>query len=175
MPNEADPFRSRAVRALVTLHDRELRRFFDVWMDADRAGVTLPTPHAGAYASRAALLRHVLAAARGYMVWMTEQLGLPDPGIEPAPEADTISEEAAAYLDHVLDRWRAPLRDVGDERLEDAMYPVWGAASTIDAMLEHAVMHPIRHAYQLEELGAGLGSDGGHRQERRDAEARVDG
>jgi hypothetical protein len=31
---------------------------------------------------------------------------------------------------------------------------------TIDAMLEHAVMHPIRHTFQLEELVQRAGSEG---------------
>jgi hypothetical protein len=31
---------------------------------------------------------------------------------------------------------------------------------SIDAMLEHAVMHPIRHSYQLEELMAAEYADG---------------
>ena len=30
----------------------------------------------------------------------------------------------------------------------------WGAPFTADAMLEHAVLHPMRHAFQLEELMA---------------------
>jgi hypothetical protein len=72
---EALPFRCRAVLALVLLHDRELRRFFSAWRDAEWAGVALPPPYVGPYASPAALLRHVLGAARGYMVWMTLRSG----------------------------------------------------------------------------------------------------
>jgi hypothetical protein len=41
----------------------------------------------------------------------------------------------------------------GDDRLETPEYPSrWQTRYCIDAMLEHAVMHPIRHAFQLEEL-----------------------
>jgi hypothetical protein len=50
-------------------------------------------------------------------------------------------------------QWRTPLRDVGDDQLETPEYPSeWQTRYSIDAMLEHAVMHPIRHAFQLEEL-----------------------
>ena len=56
-------------------------------------------------------------------------------------------------MEHVLEKWRAPLRDIGDDRLETPEYPSrWQTRYCIDAMLEHAVMHPIRHAFQLEEL-----------------------
>jgi len=43
-----------------------------------------------------------------------------------------------------------------EERADLPAYPSrWGTPYSIDAMLEHAVMHPIRHAYQLEKLMAG--------------------
>lgn len=36
---------------------------------------------------------------------------------------------------------------------ETPEYPSrWKTLYCVDAMLEHAVMHPIRHAFQLEEL-----------------------
>jgi len=34
----------------------------------------------------------------------------------------------------------------------------WGVKDYVDAMLEHAVMHPIRHAFQLEGWLAGPSS-----------------
>ena len=56
-------------------------------------------------------------------------------------------------MEHVLERWRTPLREVGDDRLETPEYPSrWKTRYCIDSMLEHAAMHPIRHAFQLEEL-----------------------
>jgi hypothetical protein len=61
--------------------------------------------------------------------------------------------EADEYMEHVLEKWRAPLQRVGDDRLETPEYRSrWQTCYCIDAMLEHAVMHPIRHAFQLEEL-----------------------
>ena len=45
------------------------------------------------------------------------------------------------------------IREVSNERLETPEYPSrWQTRYCIDAMLEHAVMHPIRHAFQLYEL-----------------------
>jgi hypothetical protein len=61
--------------------------------------------------------------------------------------------DADDYMEHVLERWRAPLREVSNERLETPEYPSqWQTRYCIDSMLEHAVMHPIRHAFQLDEL-----------------------
>ena len=97
------------------------------------------------------LLHHVLLCARGYLQWTCTQLGLPDPGIDPAPAPERAPDEAAGYLSHLLERWRAPLRDVPREAFRK---PVTQAltATNVEAMLEHAVMHPIRHTFQLRNL-----------------------
>jgi uncharacterized damage-inducible protein DinB len=153
MPTTALAYRSRAVRALVLLHDEHLRRFLVVWNQAQAASVVLPKTDDPAYASLETLLRHVLGAARGYMTWMCEVLELPDPQIRIPPEPTALAAEANSYMEHVLETWRTPLRDVGDDRLETPEYPSrWQTRYCIDAMLEHAVMHPIRHTFQLEEL-----------------------
>src|ERR1035441_4132291 len=111
-----------------------------------------PTPDP-AYASLEALGRHVLSAAGGYMTWMCEVLALPDPGIRHAPDQAAIVGDAEDYMEHVLERWRAPLIEASDDILETPEYPTrWKTRYCIDSMLEHAVMHPIRHAFQLDEL-----------------------
>jgi hypothetical protein len=146
-------YRSRAVRAMVLLHEEHLRRFVHVWRLALASSVSLPLTDDPAYASLEALGRHVLSAAGGYMIWMCEVLALPDPGIRSAPDASAMVREANGYMEHVLERWRAPLGEVSDERLETPEYPSrWQTRYCIDSMLEHAVMHPIRHAFQLDEL-----------------------
>ena len=115
--------------------------------------VTLPPSDDPAYASLGALGQHVLGAAGSYMVWMCEVLKLPDPGIQPAPDPAAIGRDAEKYMEHVLERWRAPLSDVPNEQLETPEYTSeWQTRYCIDSMLEHAVMHPIRHAFQLDEL-----------------------
>jgi uncharacterized damage-inducible protein DinB len=153
MSSPPPAYRSRAVRALVLLHDENLRRFLVVWKQARAASIVLPVTEDPAYASLDSLLRHVLGAARGYMTWMCEVLELPDPEIRVPPHATALAVDADNYLEHVLERWRTPLQNVGDDRLETPEYPSrWKTRYCIDAMLEHAVMHPIRHAFQLEEL-----------------------
>ena len=153
MPLTTDAYRSRAVRALVLLHEEHVRRFLIVWNQARAEAVVLPTTDDPSYASLETLLRHVLNAARGYMIWMCEVLELPDPTIRRPSDPTALLGEVDSYVEHLLERWQAPLKDVGDDRLERPEYPSrWQTRYCIDAMLEHAVMHPIRHAFQLEEL-----------------------
>src|ERR1700737_1426175 len=133
MPSSQLAYRSRAVRALVLLHDEHLRRFLVVWTRARAASLALPSTSDAAYASLDTLLRHVLGAARGYMVWMCEALELPDPEIGVPPEAAVLSAEAERYMVHVLEKWRTPLQGVGDERLETPEYPSrWKTRYCID-------------------------------------------
>jgi hypothetical protein len=145
-------YRYRGARALVLLHERELRAFLATFRRAQAWGVTLPETADPHYASLAALLRHVLGAAAGYLRWTTKVLELPDPGVDPVPPIEAIDAEAEAYLEHVLDRWWTPLHDVPEERFEVAFPSNWRTPYSVDAMLEHAVVHPMRHAFQLEEL-----------------------
>ena len=148
-------YRSRAVRAMVLLHEEHLRRFVRTWRLALTSSVSLPPTDDPAYLSLGALGRHVLSAAGGYMNWICEVLAFPDPGIRSAPDAAAIvrRRDADDYMEHILERWRAPLREVSDGKLETPEYPSrWQTRYCIDSMLEHAVMHPIRHAFQLDEL-----------------------
>ena len=146
-------YRSRAVRAMVLLHEEHLRRFVHIWRVALASSMRLAPTDDPAYASLETLGRHVLSAAGGYMIWVYEVLALPDPGIRSAPDASAIVRDADDYMEHVLERWRAPLGEVPNEELEAPGYlSRWQTRYCIDSMLEHAVMHPIRHAFQLDEL-----------------------
>ena len=149
---ELQNYRFRGARALVLLHGRAMREFLPVWQAAKAAQVRLPSTQDPNYASLESLLKHTLGAARGYMTWLCEKLGLPDPGIDPAPEVSRVEQEAGSYMEHLLARWRLPLADVEEERFKTIHKSRWGEDMSLEGMLEHAVMHPHRHRFQLEEL-----------------------
>lgn len=145
-------YRYRGARALVLLHERELRELLPVWRRAKAAGLRLPETEDPDYASLETLLRHVLRSARGYMTWLCEKLGLPDPGIEAAPEPSRVEHEAGRWVEHLLDRWRLPLVGIEEARFNEVYKTRWGVDMSCESMLEHAVVHPLRHRFQLEEL-----------------------
>jgi uncharacterized damage-inducible protein DinB len=154
MPEELGDYTSRAARALVLLHEKHLRQCLVVWQQAKAVNLPLPATDDANYASLETLLRHILGAPGGYLRWICKQLELPDPSLDPVPEADDIEQEAQAYLDHLLTRWRLPLAGVTDKQLVYPEYPSNGGTHhhCIDIMLQHAVMHTVRHQFQLEEL-----------------------
>lgn len=146
-------YRYGGARAMVLLHEHHLRRVLETWSRAKASGLDLPETSDPDYASLDVLLRHVCRAARGYMVWICEVLGLPDPKIRKVPEAEELFGEVQRYLEHLLERWRVPLTDVDEERFYRPEFPSrWKTKYCVDAMLEHAVMHPIRHEFQLNAL-----------------------
>jgi len=151
--NSLPIYKYGGARAMVQLHEHYMREFLKTWMEAKKANLSLPKTDDPAYASLEALLRHICSAARGYIVWMCEVLSLPDPEINAAPEPEAIEEEAKAYIENVLARWREPLVHVEEERFHRPEYPArWKTKYCIDAMMEHAVMHPLRHEFQLRRL-----------------------
>src|SRR5208283_3733759 len=95
-------YRYRGARALVLLHEQAMQALLPVWRRARAAQVQLPATRDPSYASLESLFHHALRAAGGYMTWLCEKLGLPDPGIDPAPDAPRVEREGERYIEHLL-------------------------------------------------------------------------
>jgi len=68
---------------------------------------------------------------------------------------DTVSVAAKGltFLDEVLAAWRRHLASLEDRELSPAVYKSrWDEDYSVEQMLEHAVVHPMRHRLQLERL-----------------------
>jgi hypothetical protein len=147
-------FQSRGVRALVLLQMGEMERLFAVWKQAKRAGVNLPRTTDPAYQSLDLLMRHPLRSCRGYLTWLCEVLARPEPKVPDPPEAHRVAAEGAAYLKLLAKAWAKHMAWMPSEVLDSfTVYESrWGAPMTVEAMFEHALAHPMRHRFQLEEL-----------------------
>jgi len=146
-------YKYKGARSLVILHDTHLRSCVKTWREAKKFNIILPATEDEYYKSLDTLLFHILRSARNYMVWCCEKLELPDPGIDNPPQAGAVEAEADKYLTHLLEKWKTPLALIEEEKFHTPSYKSrWGVDFCIDAMLEHAVMHPIRHEFQLKNL-----------------------
>ena len=152
-------FKSRGVRALVLLQMDEMDQLFKVWKKAKRLGVRLPATRDPAYQSIDLLMRHPLRSCRGYLTWLCEVLGRPDPRVPDPPEAEKVAAQGAAYLKVLAKAWEKQMAWMPGKVLDSfTVYTSrWGAPMTVEAMFEHAVAHPMRHRFQLEELIAKAG------------------
>jgi hypothetical protein len=146
-------FKYTGVFILIQLHEKHMRLFVETWKKAKERNVILPETDDPDYESLDKLLLHLLRSSRGYITWICEKLGLPDPKIDPETTIHNIDTELDDYLNYLLEKWQTPLMNVEKENFWYPVYKTkWGPEFGIEAMLEHAVMHPIRHHYQLERL-----------------------
>ena len=146
-------YRYRGASVLIFLQEKCMRSFLLVWKQAKEKNVKLPETSDTDYQSLETILFHVFRASRGYIKWICEKLNLPDPGIDSPPALEEIEKKANRYLEYLLEKWRDPLIELDEKVFLDKAYLArWGVEYCIDAMLEHAVMHPVRHEFQLSNL-----------------------
>lgn len=151
--NNFQKYKYSGARSLVLLHEKHLRLFVEIWKEANSLNISLPKTDDKDYESLSTLLRHVLRSAGNYMNWICDKLELPNPKINSVPDLEIIQYEAEQYLNHVLEKWRLPLSEIEEKKFHSPTYTSnWGVSYCIDAMLEHAVMHPIRHEFQLKKI-----------------------
>lgn len=146
-------YKYNGARSLILLHEKHLTNFFQTWREAKNINLELPETEDPDYQSLVTLLLHVLRSAGNYMKWICEKLNLTDPEINAPPEINIIDKNAENYLIHLFEKWRLPLVEIEEEKFHSPTFKSdWGVEYCIEAMLEHAVMHTIRHEFQLKEL-----------------------
>jgi hypothetical protein len=157
-------FKSNAVRSCLELHEIELRRFADTWDRFSASGAALPDSDDPAYQSSDHLKGHVLRAARNYLTWIGECVKRPVADVDPDNDLMSVAGKGRAFMEEVLAAWRRHLVALDDRELSPEVYTSrWGDPYTVEQMLEHAVVHPMRHRIQLERRmtsgpGAGRGT-----------------
>jgi hypothetical protein len=151
--SEMPEFRYRGARALTFLHEEEMRKFIDTWKEAKAAGVTVPEPKGNDYSSLETLLIHVLNWGQKNFCWICENLDVDVPDFKPVPSPENIEAEVESYFAHLKQLWRTPLTEVrGKEFYFKTYTSYWRTEYCMDAMMEHLVLHPMRHRLQLLQL-----------------------
>ena len=149
-------FKSNAVRSCVELHEIEMRRFHDTWLAFRASGRKLPETDDPSYQSNEHLGGHVLRSCRNYLTWIGDCVQRPVTDLDSETDPVAIAGRSAAFMEEVLAGWRRHLALLEDRELAPVTYKSrWGEDYNIEQMLEHAVVHPMRHRIQLERLAAG--------------------
>lgn len=146
-------YKYKGAEALIHLHKEHFLSFLEVWKTVKKVNIKLPITGDSDYQSLEHLILHVVRSSRGYIIWICEKLNLPEPKIDVLPKFEQIEKTIDNYILHLLEEWKIPLVNVEEKRFFDLTYKSnWGTDYCIEAMLEHAVMHPIRHEYQLKKI-----------------------
>jgi uncharacterized damage-inducible protein DinB len=96
---------------------------------------------------------HILLSGYGYLYMIAKQFG--DLPYERKKEVDVSSIETAcaeldALLQHSEERLTPKVNLTDEEFLSNIIKTPWGQNFDIDQLVEHAVMHIIRHRRQIE-------------------------
>jgi len=151
-------FKSNAVRSCVELHETELNRFYDTWQAFRASSTPLPDTDDPSYQSADHLGGHVFQSARSYLTWIGECVKRPVTDLDVDTDLVSLARTGRAFVDAVLEAWRRQLALLEDAELAPSVYQSrWGEDYNIEQMLEHAVVHPMRHRIQLERLMAQRG------------------
>ncbi len=146
-------YKYRGAEVSIIIQFRYLSEFCSEWFATDWKQVKLPETDDPDYRSPESLLIHPLRSSGGYLKWICSNLDLPDPEIDEVPGEVNSAGEIFDYLDHLRKKWMEPLRNIPLEKFLDKTYKSnWEAFYCVDAMLEHAAMHPQRHLFQLRRL-----------------------
>jgi uncharacterized damage-inducible protein DinB len=141
----------------VELHEREMRSFLEVWKRFVASDLPMPEAYGDkSYENRERLAGHVLMAARGYLTRIGEWVGRPVSDVDGSQDPYEIVGRAAAFADDLLAAYRRHLAEITSEELEPQVHRTrWGDLMSVENLLEHAVVHPMRHRIQLERILGG--------------------
>lgn len=145
-------YKYRGARAMVLMHEQNMKTFYSTWLEAKEKNIILPKTDDPDYASLESLLIHILRSSGGYISWICKNLKLNMLEIKTVPDQKNILAEAENYINHLCEIWNTPLIEVPFKEFKKVFVSNWGWEYSIDSMMEHAVMHPLRHEFQLKEI-----------------------
>ena len=147
-------YRPGAVGALMDEYERavaELVRLIGGLSDAEFEVVRDEQTQDAQCRSIQTILRHVVGAGYGYSCYIREALSIPTerPKIPMLSRTDSLlglAEMLAHTVATLEDRWRMSDEEMGAVRIQSP----WGVVYDLEQMLEHAIVHILRHRRQIE-------------------------
>ena len=149
-------YRSGAIGALMDEYERaasELARLVESIPDEEFTRVVDPLTEDEDCRSAQTIMSHVVRAAYGYADYLREQLSVestrPQPTLLSRQEALEQLEAALRYTVETLDgRWEMSAEEISAMVIKTR----WGAVYDAEGMLEHAIVHILRHRRQIEKF-----------------------
>jgi uncharacterized damage-inducible protein DinB len=154
-------YRSGAIGALMDEYERaaaELRRLVERIPDDEFARVVDSQTSDDTCRSAQTIMSHVVGAVYGYADYIREQFSIasarPRKGLLSRQESLEQLDAALAYTAQTLEgRW-----EMSDEEITGTVInSSWGVVYDVEQLLEHAIVHILRHRRQIEKfIGRGL-------------------
>ncbi|MEO6357241.1 MAG: DinB family protein [Ferruginibacter sp.] len=101
------------------------------------------------------ILAHVVNSGYGYAVYIRKHKNFP--GKRPEKVLRSTAEEYNSDFDKMLQFTNDTFHEIGDEELEEMdnekkLLTGWGQHYDIEQMMEHAIVHVLRHRRQVEKF-----------------------
>jgi uncharacterized damage-inducible protein DinB len=159
MPEHPKPYRKGALGALIDEYERagaELTRLIGGLSDADFEAVRDLQTKDEDCRSIQTVVHHVVTSGYSYALYL--RAALSEPGVRPqiplGTRTESVEQLAAmlAYTAATLEgRWEMPSERMAALQIQSR----WGQTYDFEQMLEHAIVHVLRHRRQIERfLGA---------------------
>jgi uncharacterized damage-inducible protein DinB len=149
-------YRSGALGALMDEYERaasELRRLIEQIPEDDFVRVVDSQTNDEDCRSVQTIMSHVVRAGYGYADYIREQFSIastrPESKLLSRQESIAQLEAALLYTVQTLDgRW-----EMGDEEITGTVINSrWGVVYNVEGLLEHAIVHILRHRRQIEKF-----------------------
>jgi uncharacterized damage-inducible protein DinB len=100
------------------------------------------------------VLSHVVFCGLMYCTTIRQHRGEPDLQFEPVKQLDSVGEYCTA-LDAMFDTTRQLLEEIPDSEVMEIdpskkLQVYWGQLYDIEQLIEHAIVHILRHRYMIE-------------------------
>lgn len=149
-------YRSGAIGALMDEYERaaaELTRLVEQIPDDDFERVVDSQTQDEDCRSVQTIMSHVVRAGYGYADYIREQLSIastrPQPGLLSRRESLEQLEAALRYTIQTLEgRWEMSAEEISGLVIKTR----WGAVYDAEGLLEHAIVHLLRHRRQIEKF-----------------------
>lgn len=148
------PYRPGALAALMDEYHRAAEEFcrgVEALSEEEFAHELYPEDPTRAYRSIRTILRHVVASGYLYADYLRQHLGTPSvpPERHLATRADALARmrEMLSYSEETLQgRWEMAGEEIESPRIASH----WGPVYSVEQLLEHAIVHLLRHRRQIE-------------------------
>ena len=149
-------YRSGAIGALMDEYERaasELTRLVEQIPDGDFARVVDSQTKDEDCRSIQTIMSHVVSAGYGYADYIREQLSImstrPQPKLLSRQESLEQLQEVLRYTIQTLEgRWEMSAEEISGIVINSR----WGAVYDAEGLLEHAIVHLLRHRRQIEKF-----------------------
>ena len=151
-----ESYREGAIGALLDEYERavwELRGFVEQIAEDDALKVVDPETEDEDCRSVQTIMSHVVNAGYGYADLLRRQFDIPStrPPRALLPPRDYLAQLDAvlAYTNETLEgRWRMTYEEISGAVIKSG----WGVTYDVEQLLEHAIVHVLRHRRQIEKF-----------------------